>query len=129
MISGDTDSNPDFTIDNYAIHTGLFRLGRKTTRLYDDEAVPYEISEEYLYSDNLLYNMTGTLSCTSLGDSIYTRYYYPSDGYPGYPPNNMRPTFSAKSIDDSHCDRTNKNKRKQTIAYLWQESNIRLYSG
>ena len=85
MISGDTDSNPDFTIDNYAIHTGLFRLGRKTTRLYDDEAVPYEISEEYLYSDNLLYNMTGTLSCTSLGDSIYTRYYYPSDGYPGYP--------------------------------------------
>ena len=43
------------------------------------------ISEEYLYSDNLLYNMTGTLSCTSLGDSIYTRYYYPSDGYPGYP--------------------------------------------
>lgn len=85
MISGDTDSNPDFTIDSYAIHTGLFRLGRKTTRLYDDEAVPYEVSEEYLYSDNLLYNMTGTLSCTSLGDTIYTRYYYPSDGYPGYP--------------------------------------------
>lgn len=128
MISGDTDSNPDFTIDNYAIHTGLFRLGRKrhgftTTRPYLTK-FPKNIFIPTISSIiwqglfpvpawEILYILVITTRPTDIPD-IRKQY----------------ATYFLSEIYRRQSLRQNKqNKRKQTIAYLWQESNIRLYSG